>query len=192
MLGMLFKIAAFVVLAHFLVRFLMKVFKKRGNLYYLTPQRQFGLVFWSLISFWMALSMFGMLLREGNDTPLERGIAIGLGSILFLFAVPTLLVHWQYYRHERESALELEPKNNTALLLRPNQKYYLHPSHITNILETRSTSTSGFWKDYRYLTLSLTDGRTVTITSLLLDLDQLTALWPQVPRQVKTKWVCFL
>ncbi|MBA9077707.1 hypothetical protein [Rufibacter quisquiliarum] len=192
MLGMLFKIAAFVVVAHFVVRFLLRVFNRQGRVYYLTPARQFKLVFWSLISFWLALVMFGLLLREHTDTHLERILAIALGGILFLFSLPTLLVHFQYWRHERESALELEKDTRTALLLRPGQKYLLQQSQIRHILETRCSSKSVFWKDYGYLTLTLQDGRAVTITSLLIDLNQLKALWPYVPLQTRTKWVCFL
>ncbi|MGV3540533.1 MAG: hypothetical protein ACO1OQ_12030 [Rufibacter sp.] len=189
---MLLKIAAFVVVAHFLVRFLLRVFKRQGRVYYLTPARQFGMVFWSLISFWLAVVMFGLLLREHTDTHLEQILAIALGGILFLFSLPTLLVHWQYWRHERESALELEKETRTVLLLRPGQKYFLPQNQIRNILETRCSSKSVFWKDYGYLTLTLQDGRTVTITSLLLNLNQLKALWPHVPLQTRTKWVCFL
>lgn len=192
MLGMLLKITAFVVAAHFLLRFLLRVFKRQGRVYYLTPIRQFGLGFWSLISFWLAASMFGLLLREHTDTALERMLATGLGALLFLFSLPTLIVHFQYWRYERESALELERESRTALLLRPGQKYLLRQEQIREITETRCSSQSVFWSNYSYLTCTLTDERTVTITALLIDLEQLKLLWPQVPVRVRTKWVCFL
>lgn len=192
MLGLLFKIAAFIVVAHYLVRFLLKIFKRQGKVYYLTPMRQFGMMFWSLISFWMAASMFGLLLRNGTDTTLERGIAIVLGTFLVLFSLPTLLVHFQYWRHERENAMELEKDTSTALLLQPGQKYLLSPKNILKIVETKSSSKSSFWHPYRYLTLTLQDGRTVIITSLLIDVEVLKSMWPRVPYQVRTKWVCFL
>ncbi|MFC6996816.1 hypothetical protein [Rufibacter roseus] len=192
MLGMLFKIAAFVVVAHYLVRFLLRIFRRQGKVYYLTPMRQFSLVFWSLISFWLALIMFGMLLRHHTDTNLEQSIAMGLGSILLLFSLPTLLVHLQYWRHERESAMELEKDHRTALLLRPGQQYLLKPGSIQEIVETKSSSSGSFWRHYGYLTIFLRDGRTLTVTSLLIDLETLKALWPHVPYRIKTKWICFL
>ncbi|WP_153042311.1 hypothetical protein [Rufibacter roseus] len=189
---MLFKIAAFVVVAHYLVRFLLRIFRRQGKVYYLTPMRQFSLVFWSLISFWLALIMFGMLLRHHTDTNLEQSIAMGLGSILLLFSLPTLLVHLQYWRHERESAMELEKDHRTALLLRPGQQYLLKPGSIQEIVETKSSSSGSFWRHYGYLTIFLRDGRTLTVTSLLIDLETLKALWPHVPYRIKTKWICFL
>ncbi|MFA1770955.1 hypothetical protein ACD591_06600 [Rufibacter glacialis] len=189
---MLFKIAAFVVAAHYAVRFFDWLFKKQQRVYFLSPMRQFKMVFWSLLSFWLGGSMLGLLLRDQTDTPLEQGIALGLGVVLFLFALPTLLVHVQYWRHERENALELEKETQSALLLQPSGKYLLTPQQVRQITHTKSSSQRFFWSSYHYLTLSLADGRQVKITSLLLDVEQLKALWPRVPCQTRTKWICFL
>ncbi|WP_181305027.1 hypothetical protein [Rufibacter sp. XAAS-G3-1] len=192
MLGVLLKIAALVIAAQYGVRFFAWLFRKQQRVFFLSPMRQFKMVFWSLLSFWLGGTMLGMLLREQNDTPLEKGIAIGLGTVLFLFALPTLLVHFQYWRYERENALELEKETKSALLLQPGGKYLLNPQHIREITHTRSLSKRFFWSSYQYLTLSLTNGEQLKITSLLIDLEQLKALWPRVPYQTKTKWVCFL
>ncbi|WP_205500540.1 hypothetical protein [Rufibacter psychrotolerans] len=192
MLGLLLKITALVIAAQFGVRFLAWLFRRQQRVFYLSPMRQFKMVFWSLLSFWLGGSMLGLLLRNQTDTPLEKGIAIALGSVLFLFALPTLLVHVQYWRHERENALELEKETNAALLLQPSGRYLLDQRSVREMVETQTPSRRFFWSSYRYLTLTLTDGRQVKITSLLLDLDQLKALWPRVPYQTRTKWVCFL
>ncbi|WP_207433943.1 hypothetical protein [Sabulibacter ruber] len=186
------KITAFIIAAQFAVRFLGWLMQKQQRVYYLSSMRQFKMIFWSLLSCWLGASMLSLLLRDQNPTPLEKGIAIGLGSVLFLFALPTLLVHFQYWRHERENALELEKETKTALLLQPSGKYLLNQQYIREIQETRSPSRRFFWSSYRYLTLFLYDGRQVRITSLFMDLEQLKALWPRVPYQTRTKWVCFL
>lgn len=192
MLGVLLKIAALVIAAQYGVRFFAWLFQKQQRVFFLSPMRQFKMVFWSLFSFWLGGTMLGMLLREQNDTPLEKGIAIGLGTVLFLFALPTLLVHFQYWRYERENALELEKETKSALLLQPSGRYLLNPQHISEITYTRCLSKRFFWSSYQYLTLSLTNGEQLKITSLLIDLEQLKALWPRVPYHTKTKWVCFL
>ncbi|MBC3540809.1 hypothetical protein ACFSC6_21975 [Rufibacter sediminis] len=192
MLGMLLKIAALVIAAQYGVRFFSWLFRKQQRVYFLSPMRQFKMVFWSLLSFWLGGTMLGMLLRDQNVTPLERGIAIGLGTVLFLFALPTLLVHFQYWRHERENALELEKETQTALLLQPGGRYLLNQQLIREITQTVCPSKRFFWSSYQYLTITLTNGQQVKITSLLIDLEQLKALWPRVPYHTKTKWVCFL
>ncbi|ALI98773.1 hypothetical protein [Rufibacter tibetensis] len=192
MLGVLLKIAAWVIAAYYGVQFFSWIFQKQQRVFFLSPMRQFKMVFWSLLSFWLGGTMLGMLLRDQNDTPLERGIAVGLGTVLFLFALPTFLVHFQYWRHERENAMELEKDTKSALLLQPSGKYLLNAQNIREILQTSSYSKRFFWSSYQYLTLTLTDGRQVKITSLLIDLNQLKALWPQVPYHTRTKWVCFL
>ncbi len=192
MLGTLLKIAALLAVVYYGVRFLHRIFKQQGKVYYLTPMRQLSLVFWSLMSFWLALSMFGLLIRDQTDTDLEKYLASGLGLVLFLFALPTLLLHFQYWRHEHKNAMELEKSSGTALLLQPGQKYLLSPATIASITETKCRSKSYFWSSYTYVTISLRDGRTVQITSLLLDLQILKAMWPRVPLQTKTKWACFL
>ncbi|KAA3440161.1 hypothetical protein [Rufibacter hautae] len=192
MLGLLLKIAALAIAAQYGVRFFSWLFRKQQRVFYLSPMRQFKMVFWSLLSFWLGGTMLGTLLRDPNVTPLELGIAIGLGSLLFLFALPTLLVHFQYWRHERENAMELEKETNTALLLQPNGRYLLNQQHIREITEVQCPTKRFFWSSYQYLVISLTDGQQLKVTSLLIDLEQLKALWPRVPYQTKTKWVCFL
>ncbi|RNI28598.1 hypothetical protein [Rufibacter latericius] len=192
MLGLLLKITALVIAAQYGVRFYSWLFRKQQRVFFLSSMRQFKMVFWSLLSFWLGGTMLGMLLRDQNVTPLERGIAISLGTMLFLFALPTLLVHFQYWRHERENALELEKETNTALLLQTSGRYLLDQQHIREITQTSCLSKRFFWSSYQYLTLTLTDGQQVKITSLLIDLEQLKALWPRVPYQTKTKWACFL
>ncbi|MFB9861791.1 hypothetical protein [Rufibacter immobilis] len=192
MLGVLLKITALVIAVQYGVRFLSWLFRRQQRVYYLSSMRQFKMVFWSLLSCWLGGSMLSLLIRDQTDTPLEKGIAIGLGSVLFLFSLPTLLVHLQYWRYERENALELEKETNTALLLQPGGKFLLQPGHIREITLTQPPSRRFFWSSYQYLTLSLTDGRQVKITSLLIELPQLLALWPQVPLKTRTKWACFL
>ncbi|GAB2527020.1 hypothetical protein GCM10027189_02140 [Rufibacter soli] len=192
MLGMLLKITALVIAAHYLVRFFSKFFNRQQRVFFLSPMRQFKMVFWSLLSAWLGGSMISLLARDQTVTSLERGLAIGLGVMLFLFALPTLLLHFQYWRHERENALELEKETQTALLLQPNGRYLLNQQQIRHILETHSPSRRFFWSSYAYLTLTLADGRQVKVTSLLIDLELLKALWPRVPYQTRTKWACFL
>ncbi|AKQ46865.1 hypothetical protein TH63_16470 [Rufibacter radiotolerans] len=192
MLGVLLKITAVIIVVQYLVRFFSKFFNKQQRVFFLSPMRQFKKVFWSLLSAWLGGSMISLLARDQSVTPLERSIAIGLGVVLFLFALPTLLLHFQYWRHERENALELEKETNTALLLQPGGRYLLNQQQIQHILETRCPSRRYFWSSYHYLTLTLADGQQVIITSLLIDLELLKALWPRVPHQTRTKWACFL
>lgn len=192
MLGKLIKIAALLIAAHYLVKLVLGLFRQRGRVYFLTPARQFSMLFWSLLSFWIAVSMLGSLVRDYSVTPTERIIAIGLFVLLALFALPTFLVHLQYWRYEKEAALELDPDAGAAILLQPGQKYLLTAGQIWEIQETRCRSNSFFWSRYAYWTLHLADGRQVKITSLLLDLAQLKALWPQVPLRTQTKFICFL
>jgi len=192
MLGALLKIAALIIAAHYLVQFFSRFFQKQQRVFFLSPMRQFKMIFWSLLSAWLGGSMISLLARDQSVTPLERSLAIGLGLLLFFFALPTLLLHFQYWRHERENALELERETQTALLLQPGGRYLLNQQQIRHITETRCHSARFFWSNYRYLTFTLADGRQVTITSLLLDLELLKALWPRVPYQTKTKWACFL
>jgi hypothetical protein len=192
MIGTIIKMTAFLVLAHYVVGFLLKVFSRKSKVFYLAPARQFGMVFWSAIGTWLGASILSLIPRAQTDTLVEKGRAAGIGSLLLLVSLPSLFVHCQYWRFEQESALELDAKSGVALLLRPGQRYYLDAAQVHAVQETKSKSSSFFWSPYKYLTLTLADGHQLTVTSLLIDLDQLKALWPRAAYSVKTKFICFL
>ncbi|GAA4307460.1 hypothetical protein [Nibribacter koreensis] len=192
MIGTIIKMTAFLVLAHYVVGFLLKVFSRKSKVYYLAPARQFGMVFWSAIGTWLGASILSLIPRAQTDTLLEKSLAAGIGSALLLFSLPSLFVHFQYWRFEQESALELDTKSGVALLLRPGQRYYLDAAQVHAVQETKCSSNSFFWSPYKYLTLTLADGSQLIITSLLIDVEQLKALWPRAAYSVKTKFICFL
>ncbi len=151
------------------LRWALSFFKKKTNLYKVTPARQLALLTWPLLTVGTALAAAGPGLLA--PTPVERGLAWVLLLAVLALAAPALLLHLRYYTLNAATTLVFDPTGghlrvalDDILAYDPARQGWPGPAPVE---WSRCRWPGVFWRRYEYLRLPLPQGD-ILLTSLVL------------------------
>ena len=187
----LIKTLALLVGGLYALRFLIGIFSRRQSTFTLDIHRQFSLLFWSILCLLVVIPLIFTFFTSVL-LPLEV-IFISLAAALLLsFSLPTFFLHSQYWRRNQHLLVEVDKRNESFKIYHLTHKYFYSKEKIVRTTYTRCRSQQYFWSKYEYLTFEMTNGDKVTVTSLLLPLNQLTRFLPAQTIQTQTKTICWV
>lgn len=187
----LVKTLALLVGGLYALRFLIGLFSRRQSTFTPDIHRQFSLLFWSVLGL---LVTFPLLAAFFNDSLVPAEIIFLVVAIIFLltFSLPTFLLHAQYWRHDRHLLVEIDKRHESFKIYHLQHQHFYAKEKIIRTQYTRCRSRQYFWSQYEYLTFEMSNGDKLTVTSLLLPLNQLTKFLPPPTIGSQTKSICWL
>ena len=171
-------------------RLLTGLFQRKTYRYCLTAARQLRLATWPLLALTVALSVLPML--SSVRTGLEAGLVLALLAVVAALAGPALLLHARYYALNAGTELLFEPEANRFEVWERGHAVPFRQRDLCRVERVTCRARRSFWHRYDYLRLHLADGRVLTFTSLLTDLEPLTRFLASAPltrRAVRWCWV---
>jgi hypothetical protein len=187
----LLQLAVAVGAASLLLQWVMRLFGRRRTVFQVTYWRGVQLLLWPLASLCVALPMLRPLLA-GVVRPWEWGLFGLFLAFMLGFALPSLLLHWQYYRHNRHTTLLFDPKQNTLEVYEGAVPVPFQRPDIRRVEYVQCRTRRVFWSNYEYLRLHLHDGRRVELTSLLTNLQPLAEFLRHTSLERRRRWFCWL
>ena len=188
----LLKTLGFIVVALYLLRFLISKLSKEKGLYAPDPSRHFFMLFWALLCLFVAGPLIILYFTKPNMQPLEASLLLVFGIILSSFALPVFAIHIQYFFVDFQKLVEIDKKNETFKIYDVRQKLYYRKEDIIRATRVRCQRAKYFWSNYEYITFELKNDHHITITSLLMPLDKLTKYLNPNRLVVENKAICFI
>jgi hypothetical protein len=124
--------------------------------------------------------------------PAELIFLLLVVAFLLSFSIPTFILHAQYFRHDKPLLVEVDKRNQSFKIYHLKHQHFHSKEKIVRTTYTRCRSRQYFWNQYEYLTFEMINGDKVTVTSLLLPLNQLITFLPATAIQTRTKTICWL
>lgn len=180
-------VGGFSLLLHGVLRLL----GRRRTVFQVTYWRGVYLLIWPLASLCVGLPLLRPLLAG----PVQPWELVGFGvlaAVLLGFALPSLLLHLQYYRRNRHTTLLFDPKQNVLEVYEGPVSVPFRRADIREVEHARCRTRRVFWSNYEYLRLHLHDGRRVELTSLLTNLAPLAEFLRHTNLQTRPRWFCWL
>ncbi len=175
------------------LRFLIGLFSRRQSTFTLDLHRQFSLLFWSILCLLVIIPLLAAFINSASALlPLESIFLLVASVLLLSFSLPTFFLHSQYWRYNRHFLVEVDKRNESFKIYHLTKKYFYPKEKIIRTTYVRCRSRQYFWSQYEYLTFEMSNGDTITVTSLLLPLNQLTRFLPAKSIQTQTKTICWL
>lgn len=177
--------------ASLLLQWILRLFGRRRTVFQVNYWRGVYLLIWPLASLCVALPMLRPLLVSSPNR-WEIGVFGLLFVVVLGFALPSLLLHLQYYRRNRDTTLLFDPKQNIFEVYEGPVPVPFRRADIEQVTYCQCRTRRVFWHNYEYLRLRLSDGRTVELTSLLADLGPLAEFLRNTRLQPVRRWFCWL
>ncbi|PSR55978.1 hypothetical protein AHMF7605_22000 [Adhaeribacter arboris] len=187
----LIKTLALLVGGLYALRFCIGLFSKRQSTFTVDIHRQFSLLFWSILSLLVIIPLLGALISTVL-LPLELVFLLVAVMFLLSFSLPSFFLHFQYWRQNRNLLIEVDKRNESFKVYNLIHKNFYPKEKIIRTTYIRCRSRQYFWSKYEYLIFEMVNGDKITITSLLLPLDQLIRFLPAKTIQMQTKTICWL
>ncbi|GAB2948685.1 hypothetical protein GCM10027048_12010 [Hymenobacter coalescens] len=177
--------------ASWLLQWVLRLFGRQRTVFQVTYWRGVYLLIWPLASLSVALPLLRPLL-VGPVRWWEVALFGVLFAVVLGFALPSLLLHLQYYRRNRRTTLLFEPKRNFLEVYEGASQVSFQRADIREVEYGRCRARRAFWSNYEYLRLHLHDGRRVELTSLLTDLRPLAEFLRHTQLRPAWRWFCWL
>ncbi len=175
------------------LRWVLSWFTRASHVYQLAAGRQLRLAFWSLLALGAGLSVLPSLaLSERPVSGAEWGLAAGFGAVTLALGGPAMLLHLRYWRLNQATTLVFQPKENHLEVYEAGQRQPFERRDLVKVERVTSSARRSFWAGYDYLRLHLTDGRIITLTSLLTELEPLATFLRSVPTDRRTAAWCWV
>ncbi|MDQ3291072.1 MAG: hypothetical protein M3Q05_07255 [Bacteroidota bacterium] len=187
----LIKTLALLVGGLYALRFFIGLFSRRQSTFTLDFHRQFSLLFWSILSVLVVIPLLGALFTT-TVLPIELIFLLVAVAFLLSFSLPSFFLHLQYWRQNRSLLVEVDKRNESFKIYNLTHKNFYSKEKIIRTTYTRCRSRQYFWSKYEYLTFEISNGDKITVTSLLLPLDQLTRFLPPNTIRTQAKTICWL
>ena len=155
------------------LRLLTGLFQGKRRSYTLTFQRQMALLFWPLLCLSVGLPFLASFLFAGAIATYELVLLLAFSALILGFAAPALALHVHYYMRNHTTEVVFEPKQNLLEVYEAGQRIPFGRTDLVRVDYVRCTSRRLFWSNYEYVQLHLRNGRTITVTSLLMKLGPL-------------------
>lgn len=187
----LVKTLAILVGGLYALRFLISIFSRRQSTFTPDIHRQFSLLFWSILCVLVMIPLLSAFFTAPL-LPVETAFLVLAVTVLLSFSLPTFFLHAQYWRHDRHLLVEIDKKNESFKIYHLQHHHFYAREKIIRTTYTRCRARQYFWSKYEYLTFEMTNGDQVTVTSLLLPLNQLIKFLPARTITTQTKLICWL
>ncbi|MBH8558727.1 hypothetical protein [Hymenobacter negativus] len=174
-------------------RWVTGLFSKRTYVYQSTAARQLRLLFWPLLALGAGLSVLPAVAMSGAEASTFEWL-LTAGFMLFTLALsgPALLLHLRYWVINHETTLVFQPVDNRFEVYEAGQRVPFERRDLARVERVTCSARRTFWAKYDYLTLRLYDGRVITLTSLLTDLEPLAVFLRSLPTDRRTKAWCWV
>lgn len=175
------------------LRVLTGLFGRRRRSYRVGIARQVALLFWPALCLSVGLPLVAAAWLDGHPASgFELGLLWALSGLTLGFAAPALLLHLRYYMHNHATEVVFEPKRNLLEVYEAGQQQPFGRADVARVEYVRCRSRRLFWSSYEYLQLHLTDGRVLTVTSLLLPLAPLAEFLRNANLHLTQRWFCII
>lgn len=174
------------------LRFITSFFTKASRIYRPTFLRQLYLLFWPLLCMSVGLPFLISFFYLGTLSAYELVLLTALASVVLGFSVPALILHAQYYAHNLHTTLLFDPKQNQLVVYEGQEPIPFAKRDLVEVEYVTCRSKRLFWSNYTYLRLHLRSGHTLTLTSLLTNLEPVAEFLRNSNLQPRQRWFCFL
>lgn len=174
------------------LRLVTGIFSRKSYVYQLNWSRQLRLLFWPLLCLGVGLPFLGAFFYADQLAPHEWALLLGMAAVVLSFAGPALLLHLQYAARNLHTTLLFEPKQNRLEVYEGATRIPFEKRDLLRVERVTCRSRRPFWSAYDYLRLHLHGGQTITLTSVLTDLEPLTEFLRSTPLERRQVWVCGL
>ena len=173
-------------------RWVTGLFAKRTHAYRLTAARQLRLLFWPLLALGAGLSVLPAVAMGAVPVSwFEWGLTLGFFVFTLLLSGPALLLHLRYWVLNQGTTLLFQPTENRFEVYETGQRLPFERRDLARVERVNCRARRSFWAKYDYLRLHLHDGRVITLTSLLTELEPLAGFLRSVPTERKGRYWCW-
>jgi hypothetical protein len=190
-LGPLLEAVVLFGVAAFLLRWVLNLFGQQRTVFQVMYWRSVYLLAWPLASLAVGLPFLATFFT-GAHSGWALMLLLVAGALLLSFSVPAFALHLQYYLCNRHTTLLFDPKKNILEVYEGPYRQYFERRDIAQVERVTCHSQHLFWSHYDYLRLHLRDGRVLTLTSLLLKLDNTAEFLRSLPQERRQRWLCWL
>jgi hypothetical protein len=172
-------------------RWVTGLFSKRTHVYQTTAARQMRLLFWPLLALGAGLSVLPTVAMGGAAvSAFEWLLTAGFMLFTLVLSGPALLLHLRYWTLNQATTLAFQPTENRFEVYEAGQRVPFERRDLARIARVTCRARRSFWAKYDYLTLHLHDGRSITLTSLLTELEPLAVFLRNVPTDRSSRYWC--
>ena len=174
-------------------RWVTGLFSKRTHVYRATAARQTRQLFWPLLALGAGLSVLPAVAMGGAEVSAFEWL-LTVGFLLFTVGLsgPALLLHLRYWVQNHETTLVFQPVENRFEVYENGQRMPFERRDLARVARVTCRARRSFWAKYDYLRLHLHDGRVITITSLLTELEPLAGFLRNVPTERSSRYWCWV
>jgi hypothetical protein len=174
-------------------RWVTGLFTKRTHVYRATAARQMRLLFWPLLALGAGLSVLpAVAMGEGPVSGFEWALTLGFLVFTLVLSGPALLLHLRYWTLNHDTTLAFQPTENRFEVYEAGQRLPFERRDLARVERVTCRARRSFWAKYDYLRLHLHDGRIITLTSLLTELEPLAGFLRSVPTERRSRFWCWV
>jgi hypothetical protein len=175
-------------------RWVTGLFSKRTHVYRATAARQLRLLFWPLLALGAGLSVLPAVAMGGSAPVSGFEWALTLGFMAFTLGLsgPALLLHLRYYTLNHDTTLAFQPAENRFEVYEAGQRVPFERRDLARVERVNCRARRSFWAKYDYLRLHLHDGRVLTLTALLMELEPLAVFLRSLPTDRRSQYWCWV
>ena len=174
-------------------RWVTGLFSKRTHVYQTTAARQLRLLFWPLLALGAGLSVLPALAMGSTSVSgFEWALTLGFMAFTLVLSGPALLLHLRYWGLNRETTLVFQPVDNRFEVYEAGQRVPFERRDLACVERVTCSARRTFWAKYDYLTLHLHDGRSITLTALLTELEPLAVFLRSLPTERRNSYWCWV
>lgn len=174
-------------------RWVTGLFSKRTHVYQATAARQLRLLFWPLLALGAGLSVLpAVAMGEGPASGFEWALTLGFMAFTLVLSGPALLLHLRYWVLNHDTTLVFQPVDNRFEVYEAGQRLPFERRDLARVERVTCRARRSFWAKYDYLRLHLHDGRVITLTSLLTELEPLAVFLRSVPTERSNRYWCWV
>ncbi|MBF9223255.1 hypothetical protein [Hymenobacter ruricola] len=189
----LLEAAAVLLLVLGAARWVTGLFSKRTHLYRATAARQLRLLFWPLLALGAGLSVLpAVAVGEQAASAFEWALTGGFVLFTLLLGGPAALLHLRYWALNHATTLVFQPTENVFEVYEAGQRVPFARRDVARVERVTCRARRTFWAKYDYLRLHLVDGRVITLTSLLTELEPLAIFLRSVPTERRSARWCWV
>ena len=174
-------------------RWVTGLFSKRTHVYQTTAARQMRLLFWPLLALGAGLSVLPAVAMGGTPTSgFEWTLTLGFMAFTLVLSGPALLLHLRYWGLNHDTILIFQPVDNRFEVYEAGQRLPFERRDLARVERMTCSARRSFWAKYDYLTLHLHDGRSITLTALLTELEPLAVFLRSLPTERRNSYWCWV
>ena len=174
-------------------RWVTGLFSKRTHVYQTTAARQMRLLFWPLLALGAGLSVLPAVAMGGTPASgFEWALTLGFMAFTLMLSGPALLLHLRYWGLNHDTMLVFQPVDNRFEVYEAGQRVPFERRDLARVERVTCSARRTFWAKYNYLTLHLHDGRSITLTSLLTELEPLAVFLRSLPTERSNRYWCWV